>query len=448
MKKSTKIIIVVVILIIVGGIAAKKAGWIGKKTAIEVSAEKPENRTIIETVSANGKIQPEVEVKISADVSGEIVELFVMEGQKVNKGDHLLTINPDLIKAAADRVAAALNQAKASLATSRAREAQVRANFNNVEITFNRTEKLYEKQAVSDAEFDAAKAQYEGAKADLEAAKQTVIASEYSVKSAEASLNEARDNLARTRIYSPNDGTVSKLNVELGERVVGTAQMSGTELLRIANLNEMEVSVDVNENDIVRLSLNDTCLISVDAYGEREFKGIVTEIANSANLGITGGNSADQVTNFTVKIRILRDSYTDLLNLEQPHLSPFRPGMSATVDIITQVKRNILSIPIMSVTTRLDSEIESGDKSDEKKNNSSNNDSDGDELIEVVFVVSEGKTAIKRVTTGIQDNNFIEITDGLSNDDLVVTSPYSAISKLLKVGSDVEVKASNELNIN
>ena len=228
MKKRTKIILISVAILIALGITAKKMGWLGKTPAIQVITEKVEKRTIVESVSANGKIQPEVEVKISADVSGEIVELKVIEGQKVQKGDHLLTINPDLIKSVADRVSAALSQAKANLANSRARENQVKASFINTETSYNRSKKLYDQKAISEAEFDASKAQFEGAKADMEAAKQTVIGADFSVRSAEASLKEANDNLARTRIYAPTDGTISKLNVELGERVVGTAQMSGT----------------------------------------------------------------------------------------------------------------------------------------------------------------------------------------------------------------------------
>ncbi|MEZ5174529.1 MAG: efflux RND transporter periplasmic adaptor subunit [Bacteroidia bacterium] len=448
MKKSTKIILAVVVVFIAAGIFAKKAGWIGKSSAMEVSAEKPVLRTIVETVSANGKIQPEVEVKISADVSGEIVELHVKEGQKVEAGDHLLTINPDLIKAAADRVAAALNQARANMATSKAREAQVNASFVNTELSFNRTKSLYEKKAVSDAEFDAAKAQFEAAKADLEAARQTVLAAEYSVRSAEASLKEANDNLARTRIYAPTDGTVSKLNVELGERVVGTAQMSGTELLRIANLNEMEVSVDVNENDIVRIHFNDTAMIEVDAYGDRSFSGIVTEIANSANSSALG-SSADQVTSFAVKIRILRSSYEDLIDETQPHLSPFRPGMSATVDIRTKVKKNVLSVPIMSVTTRTATEISGNDKASKEKVKEDDEATDEEEIREVVFVIRDGKAELKEVTTGIQDNAYIEVTSGLSSDSaMVISAPYSALSKLLKNGSEVQIKSGGEENRN
>jgi HlyD family secretion protein len=449
MKKSTKIILIAAIVIIVGGIGAKKAGWIGKSNAMEVVIEPIASRTIVETVSANGKIQPEVEVKISADVSGEIVELHVIEGQKVMKGDHLLTINPDLIRAAADRVAAALNQSKANLANSKAREIQVKANFVNVELSFNRSKKLHDQKAISDSEFDAARAQFEGGKADVEAAHQTSMAAEFAVKSAEASLKEANDNLGRTRIYAPTDGTVSKLNVELGERVVGTAQMSGTELLRIANLNEMEVSVDVNENDIVRIHLNDTTDIDVDAYGDRIFKGIVTEIANSANSSLTS-NSADQVTNFTVKIRILRNSYNDLIDTTQIHLSPFRPGMSATVDIRTKTIANVMSVPIMSVTTRTARELKGDEASsaeDEKSSDvKSKTESDKDEIKEIVFVVKDGVSHAKVVTTGIQDNSFIQILSGLDKDDQVVTSPYTAISKLLKEGSEVQIKTAEEMN--
>jgi len=448
MKKSTKIILVAAAVLIAGGIVAKKAGWIGKSTALEVVAEGVVNRTLVETVSANGKIQPEVEVKISADVSGEIVELHVIEGQKVNKGDHLLTINPDLIRAAADRVAAALNQAKANLANSKARELQVKAGFVNTELSFNRSKKLHDQKAISDAEFDASRAAFDGGKADLDAAHQTVMATEFAVKSAEASLKEANDNLGRTRIYAPTDGTVSKLNVELGERVVGTAQMSGTELLRVANLNEMEVSVDVNENDIVRIHLNDTTDIDVDAYGDRIFKGIVTEIANSANSSLTG-NSADQVTNFTVKIRIIRESYKDLIDTTQLHLSPFRPGMSATVDIRTKVITNVMSVPIMSVTTRTAKELKgdnSNSEEDKAKVDEESKATVEDEVKEVVFVVKDGIAHAKVVTTGIQDNSFIQILSGLDKDDQIVASPYTAISKLLKEGSEVQLKTAEEIN--
>lgn len=440
MKKRTRNILIGVVAIILLGVIAKSAGWIGKKPGVEVAVEKVALRNITEMVSANGKIQPEVEVKISADVSGEIVELLIKEGQKVTKGQHLLTINPDLIQSAADRVAAALNQAKANLANTKARENQAKATFVNIELTFKRTKKLFDQKAISEQEFDAAKAQFEGAEADLEAARQSVVAAEYAVRSAEASLKEARDNLNRTRIYAPTDGTVSKLNVELGERVVGTAQMSGTELLRIANLNEMEVSVDVNENDIVRLSLNDTALVEVDAYGDRQFRGLVTEIANSSNSVGAVMNTSDQVTNFSVKIRILRESYTDLLDTLNPHLSPFRPGMSATVDILTRTEKNVIAVPIMAVTTRVIKKEAGASMGKKEAQNESDDDSEtAEEIEEVAFVHEGGKLRKVKVKTGIQDNDYIQIISGLKTGEEVVSAPYSAISKVLKDSMTVQV---------
>lgn len=433
MKKRTKILLIIAGAVIVLGIIGKMAGWFGKKPGVEVAVEKAALRNITEMVSANGKIQPEVEVKISADVSGEIVELHVKEGQKVQKGQHLLTINPDLIQSAADRVAAALNQTKANLANAKARESQAKANFVNAEQSFNRSKKLRDQQAISAAEYDAAVAQFEGAKGELEAAKQSVFAAEFAVNSAQASLKEANDNLNRTRIYAPTDGTISKLNVELGERVVGTAQMSGTELLRIANLSEMEVSVDVNENDIVRIQLNDTANVEVDAYGDRIFKGIVTEIANSSKTAGDVMNTGDQVTNFSVKIRILRSSYQDLLDTAQAHLSPFRPGMSATVDVLTETQKNVIAVPIMAVTTR------ASDDSTKKS------DLGIDELDEVVFVHQNGKIRKLKVKTGIQDMNHIRILEGIKVGDEVISAPYTAISKILRDSMDVIVVDASSL---
>jgi len=433
MKKRTKILLIIVGALIALGIIGKMAGWFGKKPGVEVAVEKAELRNITEMVSANGKIQPEVEVKISADVSGEIVELHVKEGQKVQKGQHLLTINPDLIQSAADRVAAALNQTKANLANAKARENQAKANFVNAEQSFNRSKKLREQQAISAAEYDAAVAQFEGAKGELEAAKQSVFAAEFAVNSAQASLKEANDNLNRTRIYAPTDGTISKLNVELGERVVGTAQMSGTELLRIANLSEMEVSVDVNENDIVRIQLNDTANVEVDAYGDRVFKGIVTEIANSSKTAGDLMNTGDQVTNFSVKIRILRSSYQDLLDTAQAHLSPFRPGMSATVDILTETQKNVIAVPIMAVTTRASND------------STKRSDLGIDELDEVVFVHQNGKIRKLKVKTGIQDMNHIRILEGIKVGDEVISAPYTAISKILRDSMDVIVVDASSL---
>lgn len=430
-KLRTSIIIIAAIIVFL--LIAKKMRWIGASDDIEVVVESVSKRDITESVAANGKIQPEVEIKISADVSGEIVELHVKEGQRVEKGEHLLSINPDLIRAGLERAEATLNQFKANLANAKARQAQVEAGFINTEALFRRNEKIYKDKVISDAEFDASKAQFDAAKADLEAAKQNVIAADYSVKSAEASLREARDNLNRTKIYAPADGTISLMNVELGERVVGTAQMTGTELLRIANLTEMEVNVDVNENDIVRLHHGDTALVEVDAYGDREFKGIVTEIANSSKQ-LAGGMAAssDQVTNFNVKIRILRSSYQDLVNPDAPHLSPFRPGMSAAVEVLTRKEKSVLALPIMAVTTR---EIDD-----------STQNSGIIEKQEVVFKLQDGKAIMKKVKTGIQDNLYIQIIEGVAENDEVITAPYSAVTRLLKDGAAVKKTDAEKLN--
>lgn len=442
-----------VLIILVAGIAllstviALKS--CSKGGAIEVTAEKAQKRSIIETVSANGKIQPEVEVKISPDVSGEIVELNVKEGDHVKKGDLLLKIKPDIYVSSLEQMVASLNTSKANLANSRARLSQVKAQFANTETSYNRTKKLFDQGAVSQSDFDNAKAQYEAAKADMTATEESVNAADFNVKSAEASVKQANDNLSKTSIYAPVSGTISKLGVELGERVVGTSQMAGTELMRIANLNEMEVSVDVNENDIVRVHMNDTALIEVDAYLERKFKGIVTEIANSAN---TQGVTADQVTNFTVKIRILQESYKDLLSENNPHLSPFRPGMSATVDIQTKQASNVISVPIQAVTTRSDTADADSDK---KKFGKEKQEEEGDLVVtnakeggekkpepvkaeEYVFILNDGIAKQVKVTTGIQDNNYIQVLSGIKNGDEVITGPYGAVSKMLKDGSEVK----------
>jgi len=448
-KKLTKYLIIGGVALILILVIAKKAGWIRSSETIRVSTETVAKRTIIETVSANGKIQPEVEVKITPDVSGEVVELYVKEGQQVKKGDLLAKINPDIYASNLDRMVATLNSSKANLSNSKARQAQVEAQFINAQATYDRNKKLWDKGAISASEFDAAKSTYEVAKAEVDASKQTVAASQYNIYSSQASLKEAQDNLTKTSIFAPVDGTISKLSIEKGERVVGTSQFAGTEIMRIANLNEMEVSVSVNENDIVRVHLGDTALVEVDAYQNRKFKGIVTEMANSAS---TTGVSADQVTNFDVKIRILRDSYKDLLSAKTPDLSPFRPGMSATVDIQTKTVVNVLSVPIQAVTTRVDStkKKDADDKKEKKVNE------DGDEIVttaaqkqddieEFVFIYDKGKVKKQKVKTGIQDATYIQIISGLNDKQEIVTAPYRAITKVLKDGDKVKKVDKKEL---
>jgi len=443
-KKMLKYLIIAVVALIIFAIVGKRAGWLGKGNLVKVSTEKAVQRTIVEVITASGKVQPEMEVKISPDVSGEIVELFVKEGNEVKQGDMLLKINPDLYMSNLDRVTAALNSAKSNYANTQARLSQIRAQFRQAELTYNRQKKLWEQKTISQAEYENALSAYEIAKAEVDASVQTMNAAEFSVRSAEASLKEAKDNLTKTTVYAPISGTISKLNVEKGERVVGTVQFAGTEMLRIANLSVMEVVVDVNENDIVKVHNGDTSLVEIDAYMNHKFKGIVTEIANSAN---TSGALTDQVTNFNVKVRLLPESYKDLIPKDKPNFYPFRPGLSATVDIQTHTKYNVLSVPIQSVTTRTDSTKISNYQNTKKKTkiekdergfeSITKEDVKKADLNEVVFVFRDGKVLQTEVKTGIQDNNFIEIITGLTINDEVVSAPYSAISKYLKDNIEV-----------
>ena len=404
----------------------------------KVSAEKVIKRTIIQTVSANGKIQPEKDIKISPYISGEVVELLVKEGDEVKTGDLLAKIDPEIYVSSYDQSVASLNTQKANEANAKARLSQVKAQYENANTTFIRQEKLFKENVISQAEYDQAKSSFEVAKAQVDAAEQDIKASGYMIKSSEAGLKRAKEDLNRTAIYAPNNGTVSKLSVEKGERVTGASQFSsGTEIMRIANLNEMEAQVEVNENDIVRVSLGDTALIEVDAYLNRKFKGIVTEIATSAN---TTGVSVDQVTNFNVKIHLIKDSYKDLLNPKMPNFSPFRPGMSATVEIQTETAKDVLTVPIQSVTTRVAKD--SLDKLNAKNKTVKTQGDDEVEMIssrkktgeiqECVFLYADGIAKQVDVKSGIQDNTYIQILSGLKAGDEIITGPYSAISKTLK----------------
>lgn len=456
MKRKTiiRISIISVVVIIIGLAIAKKQGAIGGNDAIKVSTELAENRTIIEAVSANGRIQPETEVKITPYISGEVVELTVKEGDEVREGDLLAKIDPEIYRSNYDRMVANFNSQRAALANAKARLSQVNAQFMNAELSYNRSKTLWEGRVVSDAEWDAARSNYEVARAEVAAAEQNVAASEFAVKSAEASVNEAWENLTKTAIYAPTSGTVSRLSVEKGERVAGASQFSaGTELMRIANLNMMEVNVEVNENDIVRISMYDTALIEVDAYLNRKFKGVVSEIATSANVT---GTSVDQVTNFEVKIRMLPESYADLLPEDPTGFSPFRPGMSATVDIQTETAINVLTIPIQSVTTRADTtgrvfakregseEEDAGPPGDEEEDANKRSEPE-EEFQEYVFVYDDGIAHLTKVKTGIQDNTHIQILEGVEVGQEVVSAPYRAITKLLKNGDEVKKVEKSEL---
>lgn len=447
-KKSRWVwLTIILIVLVLVGVLAKKMGWLGDKNTLEVSVEKVEKRDIVETVSASGKVQPEVELKITADVSGEITELYVKEGDVVKKGTLLCRINPEVYLSSQDRAQAAVNTAKANYLSSKSRLTQAESQFQQSEQNYLRNKKLFEDKVISPAEFDGIRSAFEVAGAEVEAARQSISAASFSVKSAEASLKESSENLYRTSIYAPVDGTVSKLNKEKGERVVGTNMMEGTEIMRLANLNEMEVSVDVSESDIVRVGEGDTADIEIDAWLGKSFKGIVTEVANSSSLS-SAVAVTDQVTNYTVKIRILRESYSFLLEGKSANYSPFRPGMSATVDIRTRKTTDVITVPIQSVTTR--DTLVTGSSGDKKAKQSASGEATataGDSMSEIVFVYADGKATLRVVKTGIQDNQYIEITEGLKAGEEVITGPYSAVSKTIKNGSVVKVVPKEQLFI-
>lgn len=393
---------------------------------------------IIETVSATGRIQPEREVKISPEVPGEIIELPVVEGMKVSTGDLLVKINPDLYQASVSRAQAGLNSAKANMANSKARLSQSKARFINADENYKRQLKLNKDGVVSDSDFDRVKSEFEVAKAEVAAAEESLKAAQFNVKSAQATVKEANDNLKRTTIYAPMNGTVSKLNVELGERVVGTAQMAGTELMRVADLTQMEVHVEVNESDIVRVKIGDKATVEVDAYLNRKFTGVVKEIANSS--ASSNIQSTNEITVFNVEISIDRASYEDLIDAKNPHLSPFRPGMSANVEILTNERENVVMVPIQSVTIRPDSS-----ENVKRTVKISLEEYEDDELFEVIFVLEDGKAVMKKIKTGIQDTKNIEVIEGVSEGEIVISGPYSIVSNKLLNGDKVEKKSKEEL---
>ncbi len=432
-----------------------------------VSTEKVERRTIMEQVAASGKIFPETEVKISSDVSGEIVELFVQEGDSVQAGQILARIDPDSYQSQVERGTAGVNNAKAQLANARsgierskaqlaqaiAQKEQIEAQLINTRDMHNRNKTLHHEGVISDSELEASlsnlqaleanlrasQAAVKTAEANLEAAKRSAEAADYTVKSTQASLKELQTSLRRTTIYAPTDGTISVLNVEQGERVVGTIQMAGTEMMRIANMHIMEVQVDVSENDVLRVSVGDKAQIEVDAYLDRKFSGTVTEIASSAS-GSGNSLTTDQVINFVVKIRIDQQSYKDLS--AQSGGFPFRPGMSASVEINTQTAKDVLSIPIQAVTTKDMSKKKHKDPDAPAAREASLRK---DELKEVVFIASGDTASLQVVKTGIQDDSYIQILEGLEEGTPIVVAPYTAISKKLESGTQITVVDQDQL---
>lgn len=421
MSKKKIIILVFVIAVIAALIIFKKTKGESSGDSKQVTIEKADVTTLIETVSATGKIQPEVEIKVSSEVSGEIIALPIKENQQVKKGDLLVKINPDIYTSGYQRTLASLSTSKAGLS-------QAEAQFKQAQADYNRSKTLFDKGVISKSEWDQTTASYESAKASKQQAY-------FNVQSASATVSEARDNLGRTTIYAPADGTISLLSVELGERVLGTQQMTGTEILRVANLNNMEVEVDVNENDIVKVSIGDEAEIEVDAYLKKKFKGEVTSISNAASTAM----SADQVTNFKVKVRINKESYLDLLEGKPANYSPFRPGMTATVDIITTKRENVIAVPISAIVIKEDTTSVKKDilAELEKEDQKDKGTYKPDEKFECVYVNVNGKAKLRVIKTGIQDESKIEILSGIKKGEEIITGPYTLVTKELESGDKV-----------
>lgn len=442
MNKKLWWIIGIAVVLIIALVALKKTGAIGKEEGIKVAVEKIGKRTIIETVSASGKVYPEDERKVSSDVSGEIVDLLVQEGDSVKKGQLLARVFADVLTSNRDRSASVVNQQEAQVGNIEASIASFEARLNQARQAYERQKKLFDDKVISRAEFEQAESQYLSAKADLNAAKQNVKGTKAAVQSARADLNAANKNLSRTTIVSPMDGIVSLLAVKKGERVAGNQFSVGTEMMRIADLSKIEVRVDVGENDIPKIHIGDSATIEVDAYNDRKFKGVVTQISSSSTSAQTvSAATTSDVTNYKVYIRIDPASYADLIDPSKPRSFPFRPGMSASADIMTKRHENVLAVPILAITTRDKNEKAAGAKAKEEADKkkaagqevSTNNAVLAEDMEEVVFVVgADGKVKKVAVRTDIQDNEYIEVLSGLKEGDQVVSAPYNTISKLLK----------------
>ena len=426
MKITKKFWVVFGIVLIIMLALAKWFG--GEESVVQVEADQAQFRDIIERVSASGKIQPEVEVNITAQVSGQITALPVKEGDAVDDGDLLVQINPDLYIAALNRAEAASNSARSNLASARAQEAQAEAQLFAASKSWKRTQLLFQDRVISQADYDTAEANYRTADATKTSAIESIRSAEFAISSAEASVQEARDNLSRTTLTAPQSGTVTALMKEVGESVQGNGFTAGEVVMKVSDLSTMEVNVEVNESDIVRVSIGDQAEVEVDAYLEDVFLGVVTEIGNTAlNAGLNGF-SMDQVTNFSVKVRLLQPSYAHLLEEDSTMISPFRPGMSAKVDILTREMKQVLSIPIQSVTTR-------------------ESDEEGGESELGVFVMEDGHAIWNPVETDIQDNRYIVVTMGLDSSAQVITGPYEKISRTLEDGDAIEVEPASDDDI-
>lgn len=453
MNKKIIWIVVSLVLIVVLLIILKKTGVIGKEEGIKVTTEKVINRTIIEAVTASGKVFPEVEVKVSPDISGEIVELNVQEGDSVKRGQVLARIYADIYGTQRDQAAAGVTAQQAQVGNAQAQLAALKASLDQAQVNYNRQKQLLDEKVISRAEFEQADQAVKTSQANYNAAVQGIRGSQASVQSARAQLQRASKDISRTTLIAPMDGVISLLNVKKGERVVGTAQMAGTEMMRVADMSVFEVRVDVGENDIPKVHFGDTAVVEVDAYNKRKFKGIVTKIASSNTTAAQAGQGASStdVTNYKVHIRLLPESYRDLIDPTKPKAFPFRPGMNASADIQTRTNVNVIAVPINAVTTR-DKNSENKDKKKDKESESETEDNSmdktagGDELEEVVFIYQpDGKVKKVKVSTDIQDINYIQIVSGLKVGDVVVTGPYSVVSKTLKDGNMVKVTTKDKV---
>lgn len=453
MNKTLKWILIGVAALVVLLFVAKAFSG-SSNEGIKVTAEKAQRRTIVETVTASGKVYPEVEVKISPDISGEITELNVQEGDSVKKGQVLARIYADIYSSQRDEAAARVTQSQATVANSQAALQALKAQLEQDKTAYERNKELYDQKVISKAELEQYETKYRTSQAQYNAALQNIRSLQAGTQSSRTSLEAANKNLSRTTLTAPMDGIISSLSVKEGERVAGNSFNVGTEMMRVADMSTLEVRVDVGENDIVKVSIGDSADVEVEAYNNRKFKGVVTQIASSTNkTGIAAAASANDVTNYEVHIRLDPASYQDLVDPAKPKKFPFRPGMNASADIKTNRKDNVISVPIAAVAARVkgtDTNIEEKKKQQKKSTDDNATEAvstvSSDELEEVVFVIGKDNKIEKRVvTTGIQDINYIQITTGLKEGELVVTGPYNAVSKSLRSGNKVQVVSQEQL---
>lgn len=446
MSKKLKWIIGILLILIVLLVILSKAGVLGKDEGIEVTAEKAATRTITETVTATGKVFPEIEVKVSPDISGEIVELNVQEGDTVRRGQVVAKIYADIYSSQRDQAAAVVAQSQAQVANSQAQLGALKATLDQAEAAYKRQKTLLDQKVISQSEFETAQQAYESAKANYVAAQSGINANKASVQNALAGLTSANKDLQRATITAPMDGVISLLSVKKGERVAGNSFNVGTEMMRIADLSSIEVQVDVGENDIPKVKLGDTAIVEIDAFNNRKFKGVVYKIANPETSALTSssGSSSTSVTNYEVHIRLLPDDYKDLIVKGQPF--PFRPNMTASADIQTQTHTNVLTVPLNAVTTRSREDVLKADSTKNNKTDSAVSNNVDNDLAEVVFILQpDGKVKMSEVKTSIQDINNIEVTSGLKVGEQVITGPYDVVSKTLKNGDKVKVVNKDQL---